>query len=157
MESNNDEMFDIITDTLSINFFQANKNESFSDTLVNHCNFPHSVIAQSYQGCYGIELCQGLPLKTQTGGAFVILKNTPYKVTHFAEQNTFMKARWVFFDFSVFHSVDVLSLVDVPTIINPDISMELGQIIIDMLKCQETVYAFPLQIAAKPTNLHLNF
>jgi len=128
---------DLIQDTLAAETLVPGFNEDFVDGRLDKKILSWSVLAQAYEGTYSIQVDKEKRLQTEEGGAFLVSPHRWLSIGHHAVRGSgkaTMKARWLHFHFTIFGSVDFLSLFKMPLTLNAAQAAPFGKIICDILK-----------------------
>lgn len=97
-----------------------------------------TIIAQAYEGRYGIA-CDGREEFSEPEGAFLARAGDYLTIHHLGDPRTGrMKARWLHVCYSLWETIDVLSLVHMPRIVSPEVGRELGAVIARLLELGES-------------------
>ncbi|MBI4976802.1 MAG: AraC family transcriptional regulator [Spirochaetes bacterium] len=140
----------LVEESLSADLIDPGENKRFVDGLTHRKVLPWTVIAQAYDGRYGIQPDGRTMTRTEEGGAFIVGANTWMTIVHHAAaKGGIMKGRWVHIHFSVFGSFDYLSFFDLPLTVNASIGTAAGAIIIEMLSDPYTDTASPFPRIAR--------
>ncbi|MEK6797112.1 MAG: AraC family transcriptional regulator [Spirochaetota bacterium] len=130
----------LIEESIRVPLIEPGMNANFSDGFIAKKTVPCSIIAQAYDGKFGIQLEDREMIKTEAGGAYIVGANSALTIGHYAEGSSdgIMKGRWVHIHFTVFGTLDLLSLFDMPLTVPKDTADRFGDIIQTMLDSRDT-------------------
>lgn len=125
----------LIEESIAVALAEPGKNDHFQDGFIAKKTMPCTIIAQAYEGVFGIQPEGQTMVRTAPGGAYIVGANTAITIGHYAARsaNGIMKARWVHVHFTIFGTLDLLSLFTLPLTVSPKIASRFGTIIEDML------------------------
>lgn len=101
---------------LHLDFCQSGHSNTFKDNWLHIKTAPYTIVAQVINGCYEIT-CNGKHEMVHEGETFLTPANCEMKIIHHygpAPERCFFESHWLHFNFTVFESIDVTSLFDLP-------------------------------------------
>jgi AraC-like DNA-binding protein len=115
---------------------------------------PVTIFAQAVQGHYGIGIGDAPLLFLASGEAFLTGPNLPLHIAHHgdARHGNLMRARWIHLRITLFHALDVASLLDLPLRVSARSCKPFGDIIEELQRLKPDP-AHPLKAAARRQEL----
>ena len=140
----------IPTDALAIAFMAPGQCREFTDGSLHEKMVPYTIIAQVLFGHYEIT-CNGLSEIIQPGEAFLTPANHPMAIMHRGDtaHGNLMGARWNHIHFTLFDTLDVTSLLDMPLKLSTQKAQRLGRIIQELLALETEQNSNPIEILAR--------
>lgn len=142
---------------LNLDFCSAGSSNRFKDQWRHTKTAPYTIVAQVINGNYEIS-CNGKKELIKEGEAFLTPANTQMEILHrFGPQpdKHFFESQWLHFHFTVFESIDVTSLFDLPLKIGRAYRDRIDACIKKALALKETDEPLPATIMLNKTALEV--
>ena len=114
-------------DPLEVSFFQLGVGDYFAHGFVHEKIVPFGIAAQAQQGVYEIT-CRGETARVSKDEIFLTPPNVPLRIVHHHRDGGFF-SHWVHFSFTLYQSIEVSSLLDLPLAVRGEYGRALGVII----------------------------
>jgi AraC-like DNA-binding protein len=144
----------IPANALSISFLQPQSSVKLVDGWVHSKSVPFTILAQPTRGFYRIT-CRGEVVIVKPGETALVPANTEVTFEHHGPNGTPMSARWVHINWTLFGSVDLSSLLDMPLKVPPEANGRIGKAIEELVNL--AVAPGPLAIADLSKRNRLGF
>ncbi len=121
-------------DALTLHFLAPGQSQQLPDGLVHQKIVPCTIFAQVLFGAYEIT-CDGRTEAIRPGEAFLTPANRIMTIVHHAEpgRGGWMGARWIHFHFTLFGTVDLTSLLDMPLCLEASKAAQMGKVVENLL------------------------
>ncbi len=130
----------LVEASLSADVVDPGANEAFVDGRTDRKILPWTVFAQAYDGAYSLSVENEHKVMIETGGAFFAPANRWLTIGHHARQDKkfppkkrHMKARWLHLHFTIFGTLDFLSLFEIPRLLSSSQAKPFGDLVVAML------------------------
>ncbi len=117
---------------LDLDGIEAAGSDRFTDGFVHSKSAPYTIIAQTLAGEYEIGH-SGSRATVGAGELFLVGPNVPMTITHRFADAGCMAAQWVHVRFTLYKSIDAMSLIDMPMRVTGQDAAEIGEVIGELL------------------------
>ncbi|MCF7837284.1 MAG: AraC family transcriptional regulator [Candidatus Marinimicrobia bacterium] len=118
-------------DALRVEWFETGAFDRVVENRSHRKTCPYTILAQAVQGRYGIGIGQEPLLTLACGEAFLTGPNLPLHIAHHgdARHGNRMRARWIHLRITLFQSLDISNLLDLPRRVSARACQPFGEII----------------------------
>jgi AraC-like DNA-binding protein len=124
-------------DAIAASFLEAGWSDDFADGWVHEKVAAATIVAVARRGRYEVHN-GGRRTVTEEGEAFLAQDGEPLRIFHHARKRAeTMGAHWLHGRFTLFRTLDLISLLALPTKLNASLTKPFGEIILELLQMQD--------------------
>jgi AraC-like DNA-binding protein len=126
-------------DAIALRFFQTGQLDERLEGRVHRKTCPYTILAQAVQGRYEIQCGPDRVETLSEGEAFLVPALQPLRIVHHGDPDAGgrMRARWIHIHFTLFDTIDLLSMLEMPLRLRAEQCVPFAEIMAAMARVHE--------------------